>query len=74
MILPEITEDMLVADLVAAYPFSVAFLASRNLHCIICGEPVWGTVEELARDKHFTREQIAEMISDLKTEAENISQ
>ncbi|KAF0195705.1 MAG: hypothetical protein FD166_2878 [Bacteroidetes bacterium] len=70
MILPEITEDMLVADLVAAYPFSVAFLASRNLHCIICGEPVWGTVEELARDKHFTGDQISEMIHELKSEAD----
>lgn len=73
MILPEITEDMLVADLVAAYPFSVAFLASRNLHCIICGEPVWGTVEELARGKHFTGDQISEMIHDLKSEADKVS-
>lgn len=59
---------MPIADLVAAYPFSVSFLAARNLHCIICGEPVWGTIEELATDKHFSREQIDEIILELRIE------
>ncbi|MBK6348038.1 MAG: hypothetical protein IPN08_19180 [Bacteroidales bacterium] len=70
---PEISAQIPVADLIVAYPFSISFLASRNLHCIICGEPVWGTLEELARDKHITGEQLAEIIEDLKTEAGKIS-
>ena len=60
---------MMVADLIAAYPFAVSFLSERNLHCIICGEPVWGTIEELARDKHFDPRKIEELIKDLNLKA-----
>ncbi|NTW24976.1 MAG: DUF1858 domain-containing protein [Lentimicrobium sp.] len=66
---PDILPEMLVADLVAAYPFAVTLLAKHNLHCIICGEPVWGTLAELARDKHFTQQQLDELIDVLRIEA-----
>ena len=71
MKLPEISENMLIADLIAAYPFSVSFLSERNLHCIVCGEPVWGTLKELARDKHFEPEQIDALVEELKSGAES---
>ncbi len=61
---------MMVADLVAAYPPAVLFLSERNLYCIICGETVWGTIAELARDKHFEPQQLEELISDLKSKFE----
>lgn len=67
--MPEINSEMMVADLIAAYPFAVSFLSERNLHCIICGEPVWGTIEELARDKHLDPQQIEELIIDLRIKA-----
>lgn len=60
---------MMVADLIAAYPFAVSFLSDRNLYCIICGEPVWGTIGELARDKNFDPQQIEELIRDLNLKA-----
>ncbi len=66
---PVISEDMLVTDLVAAYPFAVSFLSDRNLHCIICGEPVWGTLKEFALDKHLNTEQIKELVDVLKSKA-----
>ncbi len=68
---PDIVPEILVADLVAAYPFAVTVLANHNLHCIICGEPVWGTLAELARDKHFNQQQMDELIIILRTEALN---
>lgn len=67
--MPEINSEMMVADLIAAYPFAVSFLSERNLHCIICGEPVWGTIQELARDKHLDPQQIEELIIDLRIKA-----
>jgi len=70
--MPDITSGMLVADLIAAYPFAVSFLSERNLHCIICGEPVWGTIEQLARDKHFDPRQIEELIKDLNLKARSV--
>ncbi|MFH1120943.1 MAG: DUF1858 domain-containing protein [Bacteroidota bacterium] len=68
MIKPEIISGMQVAELVHFYPESVSFLASRNLHCIICGEPVWGTLEELAKDKHFGPDQLSNLVEELKAE------
>jgi len=68
---PDIVPEILVTDLVAAYPFAVTVLANHNLHCIICGEPVWGTLAELARDKHFNQQQMDELIIILRTEALN---
>jgi hypothetical protein len=70
--MPEITSGMMVADLIAAYPFAVSVLSERNLHCIICGEPVWGTIEELARDKHLNPQQIQELIKDLNIKAKSL--
>lgn len=66
---PEITRDIQVADLISHFPFSIAFLTKKNLPCIICGEPVWGTLGELAGDMHFTPEQTELLVEELKTEA-----
>ncbi len=71
--MPEISENIAIADLVATYPFSVSFLSERNLHCIICGEPVWGTLKELARDKNFSPKQIQELVEELKSKANRMT-
>jgi hypothetical protein len=53
-----ITKDILVEDLVEQLPDSVAFLREMGLVCILCGEPVWGTLYELAKSKGFSDEDI----------------
>ncbi|MDD3567096.1 MAG: hypothetical protein PHT92_01725 [Bacteroidales bacterium] len=60
-----ITKDILVEDLVEELPDSVLFLRERGLVCILCGEPVWGTLNELAKSKGFTDEQIDEIVEQL---------
>ncbi|KAF5070171.1 hypothetical protein DSECCO2_225010 [anaerobic digester metagenome] len=65
----EINRQILVEDLVREYPFASRFLSDRGLQCIICGEPAWGTLEELALDKNFTEQQISQLIADLKQAA-----
>lgn len=62
----EISENILIADLIAAFPSTVSFLSEHNLHCIICGEPVWGTLKELAIDKDFSPKQIEGLVEELK--------
>jgi len=66
---PEINRQILVEDLIRDYPFAGRFLSDRGLQCIICGEPVWGTLEELALDKNYTEQQISELISALNQAA-----
>lgn len=55
---PAITKDILIEDLVDNYSFSVRFLMEQGIRCIMCGEPIWGTLEEAAREKGFTDQQI----------------
>lgn len=60
-----ITKDILVEDLVEQLPDSVAFLREKGLVCILCGEPVWGTLNELAKSKSFTDVQIDGIVDQL---------
>ncbi|MHC1774397.1 MAG: hypothetical protein AB9834_03190 [Lentimicrobium sp.] len=70
----EISENILIADLIAAYPSTVTFLSERNLHCIICGEPVWGTLKELARDKNYSPEQLESLVEELKLNVNQLNE
>jgi hybrid cluster-associated redox disulfide protein len=45
----KIKKDMSVEDLIDAYPQTVQIFIQLGLPCLVCGEPFWGTVEELAR-------------------------
>lgn len=61
-----ITKDIYIEELVRDYPFSVRFLSERGVKCIACGEPVWGTLEEAAREKNFDDEAIDKLVNDLR--------
>ena len=63
-----IEATILIEDLVCEYPKSVYFLMLRGIVCIACGEPVWGTLEEAARRKDFTDEEIGALVDDLNRE------
>ncbi|HPR65238.1 MAG TPA: DUF1858 domain-containing protein [Thermoanaerobaculia bacterium] len=45
----EIRADMLVEEVVSQFPATVPVFMDHGLPCIVCGEPVWGTIEENAR-------------------------
>jgi len=72
----EITKDILIEDLVNDYAFSVKFLMEKGIRCIMCGEPIWGTLEEAAKEKDFTDSEIHEFIQEMiklaKKESGNI--
>lgn len=63
---PEINKDILIEELVEHYPFSVRFLMEKGIRCIMCGEPLWGTLEEAAIEKDFSREQISELVHEMQ--------
>ncbi|GAB4575276.1 MAG: hypothetical protein Kow0077_26000 [Anaerolineae bacterium] len=60
----EITLDVTVDELVAAYPDAVGFLADHHVVCIVCGEPYWGTLGELMASKGI--EDPAALLEELK--------
>ncbi|MEJ2544022.1 MAG: hypothetical protein P8Y99_08135 [Calditrichaceae bacterium] len=46
-----ITGDMLIEDIVEKYPETIGPMQEMGVQCILCGEPVWGTLEAKVRDK-----------------------
>jgi hypothetical protein len=63
---PSLTPDILVEDLVAAYPGLIGPLLRRGVICMVCGEPYWGTLAELAGRKGITDTEA--LIADLEEE------
>jgi methionine synthase II (cobalamin-independent) len=61
----EITPDILIEDLVELYPDSVKILREYGLICVICGEPIWGTLDDLAKSKGIDDETIRQMIREI---------
>ncbi len=63
---PKITKDILIEELVDNYPFSVRYLMEQGIRCIMCGEPIWGTLEEAAKEKNFSDEDIERFVTEMK--------
>ncbi len=64
---PAIESQILIEDLVDNYPFSVRYLMQNGIRCIMCGEPIWGTLEEAAKEKGFGESDVNRFVSEMKT-------
>jgi hypothetical protein len=60
-----ISRDISIEDLVRSVPGSVRYLMEQGIKCLACGEPIWGTLEEAARDKGFSTDQIDRFVEEL---------
>jgi hypothetical protein len=61
LITPSITIEALIEQL----PASVRYLSEKGIRCLRCGEPIWGTLEEAAREKGFSDDDVAGFVADL---------
>jgi iron-sulfur cluster repair protein YtfE (RIC family) len=66
-----ITKDCTIEDLVNDYPFTVKYLMQNGIRCLVCGEPIWGTLEQAALEKGFSSEQIDNFVKELNKLQEN---
>lgn len=66
-----ITKETTIEELVEDVPGAVKYLMEQGIRCIICGEPIWGTLEEAAKEKSFDNEQINKFVEDLNIIQEN---
>ena len=46
-----LTSETFIEEIVEKYPYLVSELKKHNITCIACGEPVWGTLQQLAERK-----------------------
>jgi methionine synthase II (cobalamin-independent) len=49
-----IHKDMLIEEIIETYPNLIKPLQEMGVQCIVCGEPVWGTLEENIISKKLT--------------------
>jgi len=54
-----------IEDLVKEHPEVISPLAEMEVVCIACGEPVWGTLEELVNSKELNIKSIVEKINQI---------
>jgi len=60
-----VTRETAVEDLLSAVPGVVRYLIDRGLPCLVCGEPIWGTFEDLARRNGKPEEEIERMLREI---------
>ncbi len=46
-----IRRETTIEEIVSDYPELVRPLMEYGIKCVVCGEPIWGTVEENAKEK-----------------------
>lgn len=68
-----IEKDITIEELVDELPEAVSYLMKKNIKCIACGEPIWGTLEEAAKEKGFNDSEIQIFVKDLNELAKNKS-
>jgi len=66
----KITKEITIEDLVESLPDAIAYLADEGIRCLRCGEPIWGTLEEAAREKGFDETKIQAFVNDLQAMAD----
>ncbi len=55
----------LVEDVVARYPASVKVFMNHRFPCVVCGEPVWGTIAENAGRNNLSDSELQDLLDDL---------
>jgi len=62
-----ITKNINIEELIEIQPKSVRYLMENGIKCIACGEPIWGTLEDAAKEKGFSDSEIERIISELRS-------
>lgn len=60
-----ITKEITIEELIVIKPDAVRYLMDKGIRCLICGEPAWGTLESVAREKGFSDKDIEKFVEEL---------
>ena len=67
----KIKPEDLVEDVIQNYPQTVKVFMDFDFPCLICGEPVWGTIKENADRSGITGAKFQQMMEELNKVVEN---
>ena len=62
----EITKEITIEELTEEVPESVKYLMEEGIRCIVCGEPIWGTLKEAVMEKGFSKDDLTRFVSELQ--------
>lgn len=64
-----ITEGMTIEELVERYPATIKPFSELGVKCIVCGEPVWETIEQNVMKKGLNNlEEIIQVLRNVVVE------
>jgi hypothetical protein len=63
--MPQINRTTTIEELVEPVLGVVPYLIERGFPCIVSGEPMGGSLEEMARDKGRSAEEIEALVTDM---------
>jgi hypothetical protein len=61
----KIKSETPIEELVQEYPETVIFLSQKDIRCVVCGEPIWGTLGEAMQEKGFTEDMKFQILLDI---------
>ena len=65
-----ITSETAIDELVTTCPKVVRLLIEEGLPCVVCGEPFWGTVGELAKSKGWSDAAIEQLLTKIRQQCD----
>ncbi len=60
-----IDRTIFIEDIVHDHPEAVEYLMRQGIKCMACGEPLWGTLESVAREKGFSEGDIDRYVTEI---------
>ena len=61
----QIKPDMWIEEILERFPQAQHFLSEQGIVCIMCGEPVWGSLTEQMEEKGFDSAKQKTIIEEL---------
>lgn len=61
----KINEEIEIEELVNLIPESVTYLMEKGIRCLRCGEPIWATLKNTAKEKGFDDAEIENFVFEL---------
>jgi hypothetical protein len=54
-----------IEELLDVFPHAVSIMLRNDLPCLVCGEPVWGTIRELAERNGWSAGKLTTLVEEL---------
>ena len=61
----KITKDTTIEEILEKFPDTVNTFMDYGIPCLVCGEPLWGTVEEAAEKYNVNLEELLDKLNEV---------